>query len=85
MLSGEPAGTGFSAGFDHVEGGTYLCSDAVLVAIVWIAVVWFIFPTDHDPQVLKHLGLRSTESLRLLFYVVFMVKPRLRLLENAQW
>jgi hypothetical protein len=27
MLSGEPAGTGSSAGFAHVEGGTYLCSD----------------------------------------------------------
>jgi hypothetical protein len=78
-------GQAFQQGSTMSKGERIFVVIAVLVAIVWIAVVWFIFPTDHDPQVLKHLGLRSTESLRLLFYVVFMVKPRLRLLENAQW
>jgi hypothetical protein len=29
---------------------------ALLAAIVWVAVVWFVlsFPADHDPEVLKH-------------------------------
>jgi hypothetical protein len=56
MLSGEPVGTGSSAGFALVEGGTYLCSDCRpnCDCMDRRGLVCFIFPTDHDPQVLTH-------------------------------